>query len=329
MAASQFLLQFLLLLLCFSYQTQGFSPRHALNLAPSLRLTAHGSRLSAAASDGTSSTPQTSWDKLRSTLRGTNVFFVGMMGSGKTSVGTAFAKNLGYRFLDTDEIAEFMIEMPISNFFASGKEAEFRDLEYQILMEMSQYTRLVLSTGGGIVERNENWGLLHHGIVVFIDLSPEDIYKRLSATPEQISKRPLLQGASPLERLKELSEKRMEKYTQADVRLRVPPTASNEEISTLACETILQFIADNPPLWQEWKKKRDAKSLDAAAMANPKAVFESGLDPTMTEAKKGSVSYVSLQDIQSGKVQLPNSSSSKPGSEGESPPAFEEGNILQ
>lgn len=199
------------------------------------------------------------WEQLRSALRGTNVYFIGMMGSGKTTVGKEFSSKLGYRFLDTDEIAEFMIEpATIAEYFAAGNETQFRDLEYQILMEMAQYTRLVLSTGGGIVERNDNWGLLHHGIVVFLDLPPEDVYARLSANPEQITKRPLLSGPSPLAKLKELSERRMDKYTQADVRVRVSPTANNEEVAQMACQAILSHIADNPPKWLEWKKKREA-----------------------------------------------------------------------
>jgi shikimate kinase len=81
-----------------------------------------------------------------------------MMGCGKSTIGNIFANKLGYRFLDTDEIAEYMIEMPISDFFNQGREDEFRQLESEILMQMVQYTRVVISTGGGIVMKNENWG---------------------------------------------------------------------------------------------------------------------------------------------------------------------------
>jgi len=81
-----------------------------------------------------------------------------MMGCGKSTIGNIFANKLGYRFLDTDEIAEYMIEMPISDFFNQGRENEFRQLESEILMQMVQYTRVVVSTGGGIVMKNENWG---------------------------------------------------------------------------------------------------------------------------------------------------------------------------
>ena len=80
------------------------------------------------------------------------------MGCGKSTIGNIFANKLGYRFLDTDEIAEYMIEMPISDFFNQGRENEFRQLESEILMQMVQYTRVVVSTGGGIVMKNENWG---------------------------------------------------------------------------------------------------------------------------------------------------------------------------
>jgi len=69
-------------------------------------------------------------------------------------------------------------------------------------MEMSQYTRLALATGGGIVESNENWGVLRHGIVVHLDMKPEDIYARLiAAAPEEIAKRPLLASSDPLAKL--------------------------------------------------------------------------------------------------------------------------------
>ena len=236
-----------------------------------------------------------SWDVLRKTLRGTNVYFVGMMGSGKSTVGQLFAKNLGYRYLDTDEIAEHMISMPIADYFKQGKEAEFRELEYQILMEISQYTRLVLSTGGGIVEKNENWGVLHHGIVVLLDLTPEDIYKRLSANPEQVAKRPLLQGDSPLTKLQELDEKRRDKYSQADVKVQVPAIASNDEVAQIVCDSLIQFIATNPPIWDNWKKKREQRLLDEAgekaSIFNP-AVVEAKVD---VEGKGGDVDGNVLQ----------------------------------
>lgn len=119
------------------------------------------------------------FDDLVEKLKGTCIFLVGMMGSGKTSVGNVLAKRLGYRFIDTDEIAEYMIEMPISEYFAQGKESNFRQLETQVLNEMSSYTRVIVSTGGGSVIKNENWGYLRHGIVIFLDTTPETIIDRM------------------------------------------------------------------------------------------------------------------------------------------------------
>ena len=209
---------------------------------------------------------QDKFSDLSDILRGTCIYLVGMMGSGKSSVGNALAKHIGYRFLDTDEIAEFMIEMPIASFFAQGNEQQFRDLEYQILMEMAQYTRVVIATGGGTVLKNDNWGLLRHGVVVFLDMSPEDIYDRLKADPTQIQKRPLLNEKDPLVKLKELSDVRRDKYVMADVHVKVSPHLSPEEVADLVCSSILNAIEDNPPLWRSWKAEKDKKAINMAAM---------------------------------------------------------------
>lgn len=188
---------------------------------------------------------------------------------GKSTVGESFAKKLGYRFLDTDEIAEFMIEMPISEYFSRNKEAEFRQLEYQILMELAQYTRVVVATGGGIVMKPENWGLLRHGIVVWLDVAPDNIYDRLSSDPAQMKKRPLLQGNKPLQNLIDLHKSRLEKYELADLRIDVPATTVNYSpaaMADLVITELLSFIRNNPPQWQSWKAQRNQKAIDFASM---------------------------------------------------------------
>eukprot|EP01038_Epipyxis_sp_PR26KG_P010349 gene10349-13905_t len=244
--------------------------------------------------------PETS---LLSKLKGTCIYLVGMMGSGKTSIGSLLAEKLNYRSLDTDEIAEFMIEMPISQFFANGNETEFRQLEYQILMELSQYTRVVISTGGGIILKNENWGLLRHGIVIFIDVEPETIYNRLTANPKEVAKRPLLRdNVDPLDALRKLDDSRREKYMAADVYVKIPSSLNTAEATDLVIKSTLDFIAANPPRWQTWKEEKEKKALEMAAMTNPTAI---------SNAKKvaengGSIQYVKLSDIKSGKVKLPN-----------------------
>jgi len=242
---------------------------------------------------------------LKRVLKGTCVYLIGMMGTGKSTVGDVFARKMeGYRLMDTDEIAEFMIEMPISDYFKQSEEnvPKFRDLENQILQELSQYTRLVVSTGGGIVERNENWSFLRHGIVVFLDMSTQDIYDRLKAIPGQIEKRPLLQGSDPKLKLDDLLAKRVDKYTQADVTVKIAPQNNAQEVAEITAKEILRFIKNNPPMWETWKKKRDMEALEAAGYANPRAAAESAGFGAET---KGSIQYVSMQDIKSGKVKLP------------------------
>ena len=196
------------------------------------------------------------YGQLRNELKGTNLFLIGMMGSGKSSIGDRLGRKLGYRYIDTDEIAEYMIEMPISDFFAQGGEKEFRDVEHKILMELAQYTRTIISTGGGIVESNENWGILHHGVVVFLDASPNDIFARLSVNPEEIAKRPLLQGGDALQRLEEIREKRINKYNQADVTIPIPADLKLEESEELVATAVLKAIRENPPQWLTWKRKK-------------------------------------------------------------------------
>lgn len=225
------------------------------------------------------------------------------MGSGKSTVGKIFADKLGYRFIDTDEVAEFMIEMPIADFFAAGRVEEFREVEYQVLMDLAQYTRVVVSTGGGIVERNTNWGLLRHGIVVYLDISPEDIYDRLRQDPAQIAKRPLLREVDPLAKLTSLYEKRQSKYTQADVTVALTRDMGPALVALSAATGILDTLEKNPPVWDDWKKKREQNAIDFAMRANPMATAQSGALKNANSG--GSVQYVSLSDIKSGKVKLP------------------------
>mmetsp|Transcript_10888 Transcript_10888/g.16242 ORF Transcript_10888/g.16242 Transcript_10888/m.16242 type:complete len:184 (-) Transcript_10888:285-836(-) len=91
--------------------------------------------------------------ELGSTLKGTNVYFVGMMGTGKSSVARGMADRLGpYTFIDTDAVIEQLLKAPISEAFEEVGEAEFRRIESQVLNELHSYVKLIVATGGGIVE---------------------------------------------------------------------------------------------------------------------------------------------------------------------------------
>lgn len=137
------------------------------------------------------------------------------MGAGKTTIGRLVASQLGYRFIDTDAVIEQSAGQSINQIFAESGEAEFRQLETQVLAELSAHTRMAIATGGGIVLQRHNWSYLHHGIVIWIDVPVEQLYKRL----QKDTTRPLLKSPNPLEKLQQLFEQRQHLYAQADVRV--------------------------------------------------------------------------------------------------------------
>ena len=98
-----------------------------------------------------------------------NVVLIGMPGCGKSAVGYALAKKLGKRFLDLDYQMEGEVRMPIPKIFAQRGEDAFRELESGIAREVGAYTGCVLSTGGGIVTREENYPPLHqNGVIIHL-----------------------------------------------------------------------------------------------------------------------------------------------------------------
>ncbi|MEN9232336.1 MAG: shikimate kinase, partial [Thermostichus sp. DG02_5_bins_236] len=79
-------------------------------------------------------------------LQGVNLYLIGMMASGKSTLGVELAAQLGFQFFDTDVLVEQVAGCPIPDLFAKQGEAYFRDLETQVLAQLSSYTRLVIAT---------------------------------------------------------------------------------------------------------------------------------------------------------------------------------------
>ena len=136
-------------------------------------------------------------------LQGTNLYLVGMMGCGKSTVGPLLAKALGYRFLDADAVISEAAGCSIPEIFARDGEEGFRRLERQVLQQLSQWHSLVVATGGGIVTVPANWGELRQGVVIWLDVAEDELLRRLQADP---GGRPLLAGDDPAGRLHELLE---------------------------------------------------------------------------------------------------------------------------
>jgi shikimate kinase len=160
-------------------------------------------------------------------LNGINLYLIGMMGAGKSSTGAELAQALGYQFFDTDAVVEAVAGQAIPEIFAHQGESAFRQLETQVLAELSAYRRLVIATGGGIVTQRQNWSYLHHGIVVWLDVSPEVLQVRLARDMG----RPLLQGQDWETKLTNLLVERQTLYAQADVRVVIEAEGSVEAIA--------------------------------------------------------------------------------------------------
>ncbi|BAY85693.1 shikimate kinase [Calothrix parasitica NIES-267] len=160
-------------------------------------------------------------------LQGINLYLVGMMGAGKTTVGRLLASELGYGFVDTDEVITASAKKSINNIFAEEGEAEFRKLESDVLSQVSAYTKLAVATGGGIILKRENWSYLHHGLIVWLDATPELLYNRL----KQDTTRPLLQDSNPLLKITNILKERESLYALADLRITLQEGETPEEIA--------------------------------------------------------------------------------------------------
>jgi shikimate kinase len=129
------------------------------------------------------------------------IIFVGLPGSGKTTIGRQMGRRLGLPFLDSDSVIEQRLGCSIREFFDREGEERFRDIEQNVLDDLSKYHHGVLSTGGGAVLRPLNRQNLHtRGKVVYLRSTPEEVFRRLKHDMQ----RPLLQVDDPQEKLRAL-----------------------------------------------------------------------------------------------------------------------------
>lgn len=129
------------------------------------------------------------------------IALVGMPGSGKSTVGRHLARQIGWRFADSDVEIERELGESIRSYFERAGEDSFRSLETSVLASLMERPSLVLATGGGAVLREANRKLLsQRANVVYLRATPEDLARRL----RHDTQRPLLQGGDPLRKLREL-----------------------------------------------------------------------------------------------------------------------------
>jgi shikimate kinase len=134
-----------------------------------------------------------------------NIFLVGLMGAGKTTVGRLLARRLRLRFFDSDQEIERRCGVKIPVIFEIEGEAGFRGREQQAIAELTALEGIVLATGGGTVLAEDNrCRLAAGGTVVYLNARPEDLYERV----RHDRNRPLLATADPLARLRQLHSER-------------------------------------------------------------------------------------------------------------------------
>ena len=183
---------------------------------------------------------------LRQRLSGRSLYLVGMMGSGKTRTGRPLAEQLGYGFVDADAVIEQAAGCTIAEIFERDGEEGFRSLESQVLSAICQRHSLVVATGGGVVTQPKNWGLLHSGIVIWLDVMRDQLLNRLKA---DATERPLLQTPDPEAALDALLAKRKPLYAEADLTVVI-----DQEDPAAVAEGILKLL---PSLLQDPTKRRD------------------------------------------------------------------------
>ena len=183
-------------------------------------------------------TAQTNQQTLKEKLGGRNIFLVGMMGSGKSQTGPDLAKMIDYAFVDTDDVIEKASKQSISAIFQKEGETAFRDLEKQVLKEISQHHSLVIATGGGLVTVPENWGILHQGIVIWLDL---DITRSIQRIESDDKKRPLLPEDNLSRTFSQIYERRKPMYLESDLRIEVEDQ-SPHEVASMIVESLPNIL---------------------------------------------------------------------------------------
>lgn len=166
---------------------------------------------------------------------------IGMMGAGKTAVGTELARRLKVSFTDSDAAIESAAAMSISEIFARDGEAFFRDREAEVIARLLERQPGVISTGGGawMQDRNRE-AVRQHGVSVWLNCDLETLWHRVKMR----STRPLLQTADPKGTLQRLLEERNPTYATADVDFPARP-GSVEKTSA----RLLEVLREKEALW--------------------------------------------------------------------------------
>ena len=171
-----------------------------------------------------------------------SIVLIGMMGAGKSSVGSCLQQRTGLALLDTDEMVASKFGMSIPEIFAKHGEKKFREAETKALGELAMPKQTIIVTGGGIVLREENVEILRRmGVIVWLDGNKDALFARASRKQN----RPLLQTKNPRKAFSQIFDARRSLYADiADVRL--DTSMLTDEETAIAILSKLGKVIPNP-----------------------------------------------------------------------------------
>ena len=141
-----------------------------------------------------------------------NIFLIGFMGCGKSTMAKLLSEETGYKLVEMDETIEAEVGMSINEIFEKYGETHFRDLESQLVERIAKTGGAVVSCGGGAVLREQNRECMRkNGKIIYLSATPETIYEHVKYS----TNRPLLNGNMNVEYIAQLMEKRLPIYEDA------------------------------------------------------------------------------------------------------------------
>lgn len=145
-----------------------------------------------------------------------NIVLIGFRGTGKSCVGKAIARCMKRRFIDADDYLEQKVSKTIKEIFSEGGEKRFRQIESEIIEELTLLDGVVIAAGGGAVLKEENVkNMKRNGFVVLLEADIETIHKRLTEDTEGQAQRPGLTNMKQYEEIRYLLEYRKPFYEEA------------------------------------------------------------------------------------------------------------------
>ena len=164
-----------------------------------------------------------------------NIYLIGFMGTGKSTISRLLANKLGLKAAEMDALIEEKQGMPIADIFDKYGEPYFRELETNVVRELSETKDMVVSCGGGTVLRMENVDMMRNsGTVILLEASPAEVLRRVSHS----TARPLLNGHMNEQYIADLMNRRRPAYEAAAEERILTDGCPPEEVATLIATCI-------------------------------------------------------------------------------------------